>query len=405
MPSPFELGFIALEHRDNSPFPVAASLKEALALGGQLRKDELNRKLRERQSLNELARTIPSEANREFINTLKGDLKKSIQELKEISFIEANKEQREQQNSKHKNFLEIITRIHNLGFLEIIPDSGSNLKMENSSSTKDPFIRGELKLSHLIDPSYSNKVHHRPKLYFMIMNEKHDLKTNPKTELRIYSDDSNPESPFYHLNIEFDKKNLNEQIKNIFRSRTNHGTQTQKLANSSNQFLELEQEHEKIHKLLDAENKIIEYLTLRQLGKAPSSIDNLNLLKSLNQIIDTSKSSLISRSQEIQSGESFTGKPFYLDKLYNMTKESLILKEGYINTDSTRIQFLMTLSPNSEQLPLINLKVTDKLKNYSKSFLLDPNLDRNLKQNYQQELDQLNKSTQNQNRWTNKALF
>jgi len=41
MPSPFELGFILLEHRDNGAFPTAPSLKMAFDTGGGFREERL----------------------------------------------------------------------------------------------------------------------------------------------------------------------------------------------------------------------------------------------------------------------------------------------------------------------------------------------------------------------------
>ena len=256
-------------------------------------------------------------------------LRDSILELKENSFPELRTSPASDLVAEKKNFLEQIERIHDLGLLKIVQEQ----KLEANNSHTQPFISGEIKLNHLIDPSYSSKIQNRSKLYFMIMNDESISKSEPKTELRIFSDEPNPENPFYHLNIEFPPNKVSNKIKNLFKGTID--TQPYLAHNSA-----LNKEHENISKLLEAENKVIDYLSLRHLGKTASSIDDLNLLKSLNQIINISKSSLISRCNEIKSGESFTSTTFYAGKLYNTSGENLLLKQGYINTDAVRVQFL-----------------------------------------------------------------
>lgn len=82
MPSPFELGFILLEHRDNGAFPTAPSLKIAFNSGKDFReanlecwKQDLNRRLRERNCLKELARTTTENTNQEFLKSIKDNLR------------------------------------------------------------------------------------------------------------------------------------------------------------------------------------------------------------------------------------------------------------------------------------------------------------------------------------------
>jgi len=203
------------------------------------------------------------------------------------------------------------------------------------------------------------------------------LTPSSKPILRIFSDEGNHSNPFYHLNIEFSDALRKDRasINSLFRNK-NNGTVSD----------------------TQAENKILEYLFEDELGKAAQPEDNLNLLISINELLSAQKSEEGIRSGQIESGEAFDGKPFYRNKIFNTSKKPLNFHDGLIKTDNLEIQFLIFDNQESGTIPKLNLKLTDKMRGHSKSFLLDaeevekgPNFKSSFQENFQTFLSLISK--------------
>jgi len=354
------LPFICLEFRDRDVYPKASSLKEALEVGAEIQAKEkaaLVEKLQERYEINKLSTEPPEETNRLFLKSMQDTLQKNILNLKELSeFKQNNKTATKMFNIEKSAFLNNLKEAHSLNLLKVIPN------LEEESGIKAPvFTSGEIKLHHSIDPSYLTTGRDRSKLHFMIMNNENS-QSSSKPILRIFSDEGNHQNPFYHFNVEFtDTPSQNKTaINSLFRNQElasnlsiekfnglinyfAHEGLPDKLYNlpsevkdyyqnpdalnkTNNQEirqqldLESRDEHDRLSKLLQKEDYILEYLLRHKLKKTSLTIDNLNLLRSINELLSVQKNQPIVRSGQIQSGEAFNGRPFYIDKLFNTSR-------------------------------------------------------------------------------------
>jgi hypothetical protein len=192
------LPLIYLERRDGGKYPTASSIKEAYQLGdemGEARKRALIEKLEARQEFHRLSTEMPHETNRLFLESLQDSLLENILSLKALS--ELNQRNHSPENILNEEkfaLLNNLKKAQSLGLLKVIPD------LNEESGTE--FTRGEIKLHHSIDPSYSFSSGDRSKLYFMLMNNENSQLVS-KPLLRIFSNERNRQNPFYHLNIEF----------------------------------------------------------------------------------------------------------------------------------------------------------------------------------------------------------
>jgi hypothetical protein len=324
---------------------------------------------------------MPQETNELFLKSLRNTLQENILSLKELSkFSQNNKTAIIMLNKEKSAFLNNLKHAHSLGLLEVVPDQ------QEESDIKSPiFTSGEIKLHHSIDPSYLVTSRGRSKLHFMIMNNENS-QSSSEPILRIFSDEGHNQNPFYHLNVEFknNRKNNTIVVNDLFRSE-NHGT-TSNI--STEQFKEKSQnEHHGTLKLFQAENDILEYLFQHKLGKTASPKDNLNLLKFINELLSAQTGQPIVRSGQIKSGETFDGKPFYRDKLFNTSKKPLDFHTGFISTKNLEVQFLIFDDKERGTIPKLNLKLTDKMRGHSKLLLLDAEKFPELRDGFQEYLN------------------
>jgi hypothetical protein len=260
-------------------------------------------------------------------------------------------------NEEKFALLNNLKKAQSLGLLKVIPD------LNEESGTE--FTRGEIKLHHSIDPSYSFSSGDRSKLYFMLMNNENSQLVS-KPLLRIFSNERNRQNPFYHLNIEFTgtPQKKTSIINTLFRN-----------TNKAKTRLESEEsrhQHNRALKLFQAENNILEYLFFEhKLRKEASPEDNLNLLKSIIDLLSAQTGQLIARSGQIESGVVCECKPFYRDKLVNTSRKPLDFHTGFIRTSNLGIQFLIFDDKEGGAIPRLNLKITYKMRGYSKLLLLD----------------------------------
>ena len=89
----------------------------------------------------------------------------------------------------------------------------------------------------------------------------------------------------------------------------------------------------------------------------------------------------------MKSGEAFDGKPFYKDKLFNISKKPLDLHTGFISTSNLEIQFLIFDDKERGAIPRLNLKLTDKMRGNSKLVLLDAEKFPELRDGFQEYLN------------------
>jgi len=192
------LPLIYLERRDGGKYPTAPSIKEAFRLGDEMRKarkDTPIKELEARRKFHRLSTETPQETNRLFLESLQDSLLENILSLKALS--ELNQRNHSPENILNEEkfaLLNNLKKAQSLGLLKVIPD------LNEESGTE--FTRGEIKLHHSIDPSYSFSSGDRSKLYFMLMNNENSQLVS-KPLLRIFSNERNRQNPFYHLNIEF----------------------------------------------------------------------------------------------------------------------------------------------------------------------------------------------------------
>jgi hypothetical protein len=379
-----DLPFICLEFRDRDVYPKAPCLKQALVVGAEIHEAKrvaLATRLQDRHELNKLSTKMPQETNELFLKSLRNTLQENILSLKELSkFSQNNKTAIIMLNKEKSAFLNNLKHAHSLGLLEVVPDQ------QEESDIKSPiFTSGEIKLHHSIDPSYLVTSRGRSKLHFMIMNNENS-QSSSEPILRIFSDEGHNQNPFYHLNVEFknNRKNNTIVVNDLFRSE-NHGT-TSNI--STEQFKEKSQnEHHGTLKLFQAENDILEYLFQHKLGKTASPKDNLNLLKFINELLSAQTGQPIVRSGQIKSGETFDGKPFYRDKLFNTSKKPLDFHTGFISTKNLEVQFLIFDDKERGTIPKLNLKLTDKMRGHSKLLLLDAEKFPELRDGFQEYLN------------------
>ena len=413
------LPFICLEFRDRDVYPKASSLKEALEVGAEIQAKEkaaLVKELQERYEINKLSTEPPEETNRLFLKSMQDTLQKNILSLKELSeFKQNNKTATKMFNIEQSAFLNNLKKAHSLNLLKVIP----NLK-EESDIKPSIFTSGEIKLHHSIDPSYSSANRVRSRLYFMLMNNENS-QSSSKPILRIFSDEGNHQNPFYHFNVEFtdtpsqnktainslfrnqelasnlsiekfngfinyfaheglpdELYNLPSEVKDYYQNPDAlNKTNNQEIRQQLN--LESRDEHDRLSKLLQKEDYILEYLLRHKLKKTSLAIDNLNLLKSINELLSVQKNQPIVRSGQIQSGDTFNGRPFYIDKLFNTSRKPLDFHTGFISTQNLEIQFLAFDSKEKETIPKLNLKLTDKMRGNSTRLVLDAETDPDLK--------------------------
>jgi hypothetical protein len=189
---------IYLERRDGGKYPTAPSIKEAYRLGDEMRearKRALIKKLEARREFHRLSTETPHETNRLFLKSLRDSLRENILSLKALSELNQRNNSTENiLNEKKSALLNNLKKAQSLGLLRVTPD------LNEESGTE--FTRGEIKLHHSIDPSYSFSSGDRSKLYFMLMNNENSQLVS-KPLLRIFSNEGNRQNPFYHLNIEF----------------------------------------------------------------------------------------------------------------------------------------------------------------------------------------------------------
>lgn len=355
------LPFIHLEHNiDGRRYPTAPSNEEAFRLGDEMRKagkDTPIKELEARRKFHRLSTETPQETNRLFLESLQDSLLENILSLKALSELNQRNNSNENiLNEEKAALLNNLKKAQSLGLLRVIPD----LKEESGTE----FTRGEIKLHRSIDPSYSVSSGDRSKLYFMLMNNENSQLVS-KPLLRIFSDERNRQNPFYHLNIEFTgtpKKNIS-LVNTLFRNTNKAETRLE--------FEESRNRHSRVLKLFQAENNISEYLFEHKLGKKASPKDNLNLLKSIVDLLLVQKSQPTARSGQIESGEAFEGKPFYKDKLVNTSRKPLDFHTGFISTENLEIQFLIFNDKERKTIPKLNLKLTDTMRGHSKLLLLD----------------------------------
>lgn len=295
-----KLPLIHLEIIDGSPCPTAPSMKEALRLGAAMdraRKDALKKRLEDRQEFHRLSTETPHETNRLFLESLQNSLLETIVSLKASSELERpNKTTENIFNEEKAALLNNLEKAQSLGLLRVISDP------KEESGTE--FTCGEIKLDSSIDPSYSGSSSDRSKLYFMLMNNENS-KLVSRPLLRIFSDEKNQENPFYHLNIEFTgtpEKNTSI-INTLFRNT--------KKAETRLEFEESRNRHSRLLTLLKAEAIILEHLFFEyELEKKASPRDNLNLLKSIVDLLSAQESQATARSGQIKSGKAFEARPF-----------------------------------------------------------------------------------------------
>lgn len=263
----------------------------------------------------------------------------------------------------------------------------------------------------------------------MLMNNENSP-SNSEPLLRIFSDEGHSRNPFYHLNVEFKNNRKNNTIVNdLFRSE-NHGTASNISTERFNRLTDYftieglpdkidnlptgvinyyqnsaalkysknpeirqkfkEESQDQYHRTLElfkAESNILEYLFQHKLGKTASSKDNLNLLKFINELLSAQTSQPIVRSGQMKSGEAFDGKPFYKDKLFNISKKPLDFHTGFISTSNLEIQFLIFDDKERGAIPRLNLKLTDKMRGNSKLVLLDAEKFPELRDGFQEYLN------------------
>lgn len=99
------------------------------------------------------------------------------------------------------------------------------------------------------------------------------------------------------------------------------------------------------------------------------------------------KSQPTARSGQIESGETFEGKPFYRDKLVNTSRKPLDFHTGFISTENLEIQFLIFDDKERKTIPKLNLKLTDKMRGHSKLLLLDAEKFSELRDDFQTYLN------------------
>ena len=425
-----DLPFICLEFRDGDVYPKAPCLKQALVVGAEIREAKrvaLATRLQDRYELNKLSTKMPQETNELFLKSLRNTLQENILSLKELSkFSQNNKTAIIMLNKEKSAFLNNLKHAHSLGLLEVVPDQ------QEESDIKSPiFTSGEIKLHHSIDPSYLVTSRGRSKLHFMIMNNENS-QSSSEPILRIFSDEGHNQNPFYHLNVEFknNRKNNTIVVNDLFRSE-NHGTTSnisteqfnrltdyftieglpdkidnlpteviryyrspKALTDSNNPEIrqrcknESRDEHQRILELFKAESNILEYLFQHNLGKTATSRDNLNLLKFINELLSAqTDQAIVISSGQINSGETFNGKPFYRDELFNTSKKPLDFHTGFISTSNLKIQFLIFDNKKRETIPKLNLKLTDKMRGHSKLLLLDAEKFPGLRDGFQEYLN------------------
>jgi hypothetical protein len=418
----------SLQEDTETQHPEELSLKVAFKQGKAIQSKEeaaLAAKLKELYELS----TEPKETNELFLKSLRNTLQKNTLSLRESSKLSPNnlsiRTINDDDDERKTTFLNNLKKAHSLGLLKVIPDQQKESDIESSI-----FTSGEIKLHHSIDPSYSSTNRVRSRLYFMLMNnENSQLKSEPV--LRIFSDEGNRRNPFYHLNIEFtDALPQNKiSINSLFRNEgtasnlsiekfnglinyfadeglpdkidhlpaevRNYYQNSQALKDSNNPEIrrqldeESQNEHNRLAKLFQAENHILEYLSEHKLGKAASARDNLNLLKSISELLSAQKSKPIARSGQIESGKAFDGKPFYKHKLFNTSQKPLDFHTGFISTENLKIEFLVFDNKKEGAISKLNLKLTDKIRDYSTKFLVDAEAEKNpdLKSLFKEYLD------------------
>jgi hypothetical protein len=422
------LPFICLESRDGER-PKASSLKEALVVGAEIREAKraaLGEKLQDRQELNKLSTEPPQETNKLFLKSVQDTLGENILSLKELSkFNQNNHTAKTMLNKEKRVFLNNLKKAHSLSLLKVVPSQQEELDIKSPV-----FISGEIQLHHSIDPSYLSSSRDRSKLYFMIMNDE-NLRSGSKPVLRIFSDEGNRENPFYNFNAEFtdtlgsnktnidtlfkskdsatasnisteqfkrlidyfQKEGLPDRVENVPQKVIKYDREPQALEGSRNHEIrqqlneESRNEHNRLLKLFQEEDRILEYLFEAKLGKIPSPRDNLNLLKSINELLSAQKSEPLARSGQIQSGEAFDGRPFYIERLFNTSPKPLDFHRGFINTGNLKIEFLIFNNKDKNSIPKLNLKLTDTIRGHSKSFLLDAEVAPELKNSFREYLN------------------
>ena len=104
-------------------------------------------------------------------------------------------------------------------------------------------------------------------------------------------------------------------------------------------------------------------------------------------MLSAQKSQPIARSGQVESGEAFEGKPFYRNKLVNTSRKPLDFHTGFISTSNLEIQFLIFDDKEGGAIPRLNLKITDKMRGYSKLLLLDAEKSPELRDDFQTYLN------------------
>jgi len=330
--------------------PQEPCLKTAYLRGAEIHKANSTALAAKLGGLYKLSTKTPKETNELFLKSLRNTFQENISSLKELSELNQNNPIVKAMLNKEKSaFLNNLRKAHSLGLLRVVPEQ------QKESDIESPiFTSGEIKLHHSIDPGYLVSSRDRSKLHFMIMNNENS-QSSSEPILRIFSDEGNHKNPFYHLNIEFT------------------GTLPQNKAS--------------INDLFGSANHILEYLFEHKLGTTASPKDNLNLLKSINELLSAQKSEPLVSSGQIKSAEAFNGRPFYIDKLFNTSQKPLDFHRAFINTGNLKIEFLIFNNKDKNSIPKLNLKLTDTIRGHSKSFLLDAEVAPELKNSFREYLN------------------